>query len=157
MGEINSKMQMSEETIENLVNSFRKLREVLLAGRKYVTVIRFELIRMHEIQSNLRQLSYFDVRGRLRLTLQLARVTLNLPMVVDIAMREDDADSDDEDDHRGGGHSSARSRDSARRREKTRVKLGRVKGRTKRGLIPPRVGAVIGLAIGALEMGERVL
>lgn len=51
-------------------------------------MIRFELIRLYEIQHSLRQLSYFDVFGRLRLTLQLARVTLSIPMAIDEAMKE---------------------------------------------------------------------
>ena len=46
---------------------------------------------MYEIQQSLRQLSYFDVFGRLRLTLQLARVTLSIPMAIDQAMKEPDA------------------------------------------------------------------
>ena len=58
------------------------------AGKKYLSIIRFELIRLYEIQHSLRQLSYFDVFGRLRLTLQLARVTLSIPMAIDQAMRD---------------------------------------------------------------------
>lgn len=61
---------------------------IYTAGKKYLTIIRFELIRLYEIQHSLRQLSYFDVFGRLRLTLQLARVTLSIPMAIDQAMKE---------------------------------------------------------------------
>jgi len=189
MGEVNAKMSMGDETIEGLLGSLMRLREVLLAGQKYIRIVRFELIRMYEIQHNLRALPYLDVRGRLRLTFQLARVTLNLPVVVDLAMREgelaeEDGYSDDEDENmdpasiprpksRAGSTSSKRPRRKSTAstadglgfgldngndgRERPRVKLGKVKGRTKRGLIPPPVSVVIGLAIGALEMGERVL
>ncbi|KAG9014011.1 hypothetical protein FRB94_000208 [Tulasnella sp. JGI-2019a] len=188
MGEINAKMSMGDETIEGLLNSLMRLREVLLVGQKYIRIVRFELIRMYEIQHNLRALPYLDVRGRLRLTFQLARVTLNLPVVVDLAMREgQQADEDEYSDEdfedmnpasiprpksRAGSTSSRRRRRSTAStadglglgldngndgRERPRVKLGKVKGRTKRGLIPPPVKVVIGLAIGALEMGERVL
>ena len=62
----------------------------LAAGKKYLSIIRFELIRLYEIQHSLRQLSYFDVFGRLRLTLQLARVTLSIPMAIDSAMKAPD-------------------------------------------------------------------
>lgn len=153
---------------------------LLTAGQKYIHIVRFELIRMYEIQHNLRALPYLDFRGRLRLTFQLARVTLNLPVVVDLAMREDDGnDSDEEAGEEDARHSHrTRTPPRARRessttstrsnsglgldngnggRERPRVKLGKVKGRRKRGLIPPPVKVVIGLAIGALEMGERVL
>ncbi|KAG8908363.1 hypothetical protein FRB99_007291 [Tulasnella sp. 403] len=171
MGEMNARMQMSDDTMESLIGSLVRLREVLLVGRKYLRLIRFELIRLYEIQSNLRKLSYFDVRGRLRLTLQLARVTLSLPMVVDLAMREDSDDSDDDSDtsdHPASSTSRPRPHDKRKRErasrgsgvngeDKSRVKLEKVNGRRKRGLIPPPVKVVIGLAIGALEFGERVL
>lgn len=42
---------------------------------------------MYELQQQLRSLSYFDVFGRLRLTLQLARLTLTIPVLIDGAMK----------------------------------------------------------------------
>jgi hypothetical protein len=42
---------------------------------------------VYELQQQLRALSYFDVFGRLRLTLQLARITLTIPMLIDNAMK----------------------------------------------------------------------
>lgn len=173
VGEINQRMAMGDDTIESLLQSLMRLREVLLVGRKYVRIIRFELIRMYEIQHNLRQLSYFDVRGRLRLTLQLARVTLSLPVVVDSAMRDEaeDAQSDSEGDDDLERRSTSSRGSRRRRRERSsrssdhgvdgrarpRVRLEKVKGRRRRGLLPPPVSVVIGLAIGALEIGESVL
>lgn len=68
----------------------RLLTSPVAAGKKYLSIIRFELIRLYEIQHSLRQLSYFDVFGRLRLTLQLARVTLSIPMAIDSAMKAPD-------------------------------------------------------------------
>jgi hypothetical protein len=44
-------------------------------------VIKFELIRLYEIQNDLRRLSYFNLTGRLRLTIRLARVAIEIPMV----------------------------------------------------------------------------
>ncbi|PWN54191.1 DnaJ-domain-containing protein, partial [Violaceomyces palustris] len=87
-GSSGSGLQVGAETVENLEGAFRKVREMMLAGKRYVKVIQNELIRLYEIQQNLRSLSYFDVFGRLRLTLQLARVTLSIPMAVDQAMKE---------------------------------------------------------------------
>ena len=80
-------LNLGDETVENLEGVFRRLREILLAGHRYLRVVKFELIRLYEIQHSLRSLSYFDITGRLRLTLQLARVTLAIPMAVDQAMR----------------------------------------------------------------------
>lgn len=67
---------------------------MLIAGAKHFRIVKFELIRLYEIQHDLRQLSYFDVFGRLRLSLQLARVTLSIPMAIDKSMREDDQDEE---------------------------------------------------------------
>lgn len=67
---------------------------ILTAGQNYVRVIRFELIKLYEIQNSLRELSYFDVFGRLRLTLQLARITLSIPMAIDKAMKEETVTND---------------------------------------------------------------
>lgn len=44
-------------------------------------------MRLHEIQQSLRQLSYFNITGRLKLTIQLARVTINIPLAIDNAMK----------------------------------------------------------------------
>jgi hypothetical protein len=63
--------------------------EIAAAGQRYLRLIKFELIRLYEIQHSLQSLSYFDVYGRLRLTLALTRVTLEIPMVLDRAMRDE--------------------------------------------------------------------
>ncbi|KAE8210200.1 hypothetical protein CF327_g5900 [Tilletia walkeri] len=99
-------VNLGNEAVDSLEGAFRRLRKILLAGKKYLTIIRFELIRLYEIQHSLRQLSYFDVFGRLRLTLQLARVTLSIPMAIDQAMKEPSDDSED-DDYEGEGGDAA--------------------------------------------------
>lgn len=119
MNEVNPALNISDVTIESLVSTFVKLREVLLseyfyialivisffhtllltcklylhlhliATKKYVRILHIELIQLHEIQHNLRSLPYLDIFGRMRLTLRLARCTLALPCVVDAAMIRD--------------------------------------------------------------------
>lgn len=113
MNEVNPALNISDETIENLVSAFVRLREVLIstslshpliknvvltsrlfhlsslhqsATRKYVRILHVELIQLHEIQHSLRSLPYLDVFGRLRLTLRLARCTLALPCTLDAVM-----------------------------------------------------------------------
>lgn len=100
-------------------------------------VVRFELIRLYEIQQTLRGLSYFNIPGRLRLTLQLARVTLSIPMKVDRAMREGI-----EDDHELGAEVGP---DGA---------AGK-KGEG-RGLLPRGVAGLLGATCAVLEKGEKV-
>jgi len=89
---------------------------------------------LYEIQHDLRQLSYFDVFGRLRLSLQLARVTLSIPMAIDKSMREDGEDEEEGYDgetpagyvEEGDGNSNC-----------AQV--------AKRGLLGPRIASVLGL------------
>lgn len=83
----NSTSQLGEDAIDSIEAAFTRLREIMLAGKRYLSIIRFELIRLYEIQHSLRQLSYFNITGRLKLTLQLARVTINIPLAIDTAMK----------------------------------------------------------------------
>jgi len=87
LNEGNPGLNLGDDAIETLETAFRRLRDLLLAGKKYVKIVQFELIRLYELQQQLRSLSYFDVFGRLRLTLQLARLTLTIPMLIDNAMK----------------------------------------------------------------------
>ena len=47
-----------------------------------------EITRLLELQHAFRQLSYFDVMGRSRLTIKLTRVTLRLPFALEKALLE---------------------------------------------------------------------
>ena len=101
------------------------------AGAKHFRIVKFELIRLYEIQHDLRQLSYFDVFGRLRLSLQLARVTLSIPMAIDKAMKENDEYNDDD-----GATGYVDEGDGDLKRNAQVV---------KRGLLGPRIASVLGL------------
>lgn len=118
--------------------------ELFQAGAKHFRIVKFELIRLYEIQHDLRQLSYFDVFGRLRLSLQLARVTLSIPMAIDKAMREDD--DDDDNNNNNGGYGADRSRPPAGYVENDEEALNASNRQVlKRGLLGPKVAGVLGL------------
>jgi len=141
MNEVNPALNISDDTIESVIGSFVRLREILLTGQKYVQIVRFELIRLYEIQHSLRQLSYFDVCGRLRLTLQLARVTLSLPCRIDRAMIEEAEEEERRMAAAASSSSGGRGGSTSKRR----------------GLLHPRVNSVLVSVCGVLEYGERVL
>lgn len=77
----------SDANISSIEAKFRVLSRLMRATRRYSRVLLNEMSRLYEIQQDLRGLSYFDIPGRLRLTLQLARVTLSIPLAIDQAMQ----------------------------------------------------------------------
>lgn len=50
-----------------------------------------QITRLLELQHAFRQLSYFDVLGRSRITIQLTRITLSLPIELERALQEQHA------------------------------------------------------------------
>ncbi|KAG9127876.1 hypothetical protein FRC07_008144 [Ceratobasidium sp. 392] len=131
INEINPALNFGEDKTEALLHALLNIRDVIISGQQHLRLIKFELMRLYEIQHALRQLSYFDLPGRLKLTVQLARLTIALPVNVDKAIM-------------------AAQRDT----------LGQPEGEIQlhRGrYLPSSVHTVINLACTVLETGERVL
>lgn len=101
------------------------------------------LLRLLDIQHDLRQLPYRDICGRLRLTLQLARVTLEMPVAVDRAICEREEAKERE----------AQARSQAADGSRTR----RVGRSTKGGILPANLTTIICCLVVVLEHSERVL
>lgn len=78
---------MSEDLVGNVERSFIRIRELMMTTRIYALLIYIELGRIHRVQKQLMGLGYFDIVGRARLTVHLARVTLAVPVRVDRALR----------------------------------------------------------------------
>ncbi|CAG8529390.1 7787_t:CDS:2 [Paraglomus occultum] len=87
LNEGNPNLNLGDDWIENMEHVFGRIRELLLAGKKYIKIVQYELITLYDIQQELRALSYFDVFGRLRLSLQLAKIFLKIPTLIDDAMK----------------------------------------------------------------------
>lgn len=111
----------NDANIRSIESKFRKLSQLMRATRRYSRVLLNEMSRLYEIQQDLRGLSYFDIPGRLRLTLQLARVTLSIPLAIDQAMQNpEDYDRKEfgqwiDDSHRKPAGRSSDSSDSEQR------------------------------------------
>ncbi|ELU40182.1 DnaJ domain-containing protein [Rhizoctonia solani AG-1 IA] len=114
-----------------LDGDFELIKMLLPAGQQHFRLLKFEMMRLYEIQHALRQLSYFDVPGRLKLTIQLARLTLALPVNVDKAIMAEQREENSQQE----------------------VGVGRPRGR----YLPSSIHSVIGLACVVLEKGESVL
>lgn len=107
-------------------------------------MIRFELIKLYEIQSNLRSLSYFNLLGRLRLTLALARITLTIPMRIDQVMQEkdpQDGEASEEDEETEEAEEAGPSSRAGRRK--------------RSGLLPRGVAGLLEATVAVLERGEK--
>jgi len=59
-----------------------ELRNIFIVSGRYVDVAKDEVMRLYDIQSELGSLSYFNVLGRMKLTLKLSRVFLSIPIVM---------------------------------------------------------------------------
>lgn len=58
------------------------------ACRACIFALHSEVSRLLEVQHAFRELSYFDLRRRSRLTLELTRIAISLPIVLERAIQE---------------------------------------------------------------------
>jgi hypothetical protein len=114
-------------------NSTRSFPQCSTACRACIYALHAELIRLIDVQYAFRQLSYFDIMGRLRLTIQLTRITLSLPIALDKAIQEREVVV------RNGGDSSDAT------------------ASTRTIILPHRVNTLIQSMDLALERVERIL
>ncbi|KAJ8654193.1 hypothetical protein O0I10_010141 [Lichtheimia ornata] len=88
LNETNPGMRISEDAIIQIELAFRKMRELLLSTQTYYKVIQFEVMRLYELQQELRRLSYFDIWRRMQLSITICKVLLQLPIMINTASRE---------------------------------------------------------------------
>ncbi|KAJ7494590.1 hypothetical protein B0H11DRAFT_1857553 [Mycena galericulata] len=91
VNDINPSINMGDEGINSVLNSLQRIRERALTCRTCIYALHAELTRLLEVQHSFRQLSYFDILGRTRLTIQLTRITLSLPIALEKAIAEQNA------------------------------------------------------------------
>ncbi|KAK6356263.1 hypothetical protein TWF718_000633 [Orbilia javanica] len=78
---------VSNEVIDGIESAFFKIRQLVITTRVYAFLISIELGRIHRVQKRLMALGYLDVRGRVRVTMQLVRTTLAIPVRIELALR----------------------------------------------------------------------
>ena len=101
-------MRIGEDGIETVLHTLHAIRERALgkfyncrqgiisatdltlseACRACLFALHSEVSRLLEVQHAFRQLSYFDLRRRSRLTLELTRIAISLPIVLERAIQE---------------------------------------------------------------------
>ncbi|GAA5798844.1 hypothetical protein HPULCUR_004250 [Helicostylum pulchrum] len=52
--------------------------------------IKFELLRLYELQEEIRSLSYFDVWRRIKLSITIAKVVIQIPLTINSAIKQED-------------------------------------------------------------------
>ncbi|KIY44118.1 DnaJ-domain-containing protein [Fistulina hepatica ATCC 64428] len=83
LSDANPRLQMGDDGIDALLVS---VRERALVCRACIYALHAELDRVLALQHAFRTLGYLDVLGRLRVTIQLTRVTLRIPLVIERAV-----------------------------------------------------------------------
>ncbi|KAF3926587.1 hypothetical protein AA313_de0205511 [Arthrobotrys entomopaga] len=78
---------VSEDVIDGIESAFFRIRQLVITTRVYAFLISIELGRIHRCQKRLMALGYFDFRGRVRVTMQLVRTTLAIPVRIELALR----------------------------------------------------------------------
>ncbi|KAF9446743.1 DnaJ-domain-containing protein [Macrolepiota fuliginosa MF-IS2] len=88
INDINPSIKLGEEGINSVLVALEAIRERALTCRTCIYALHSELTRLLEVQHAFRQLSYFDILGRTRLTIQLTRITLGLPIALERALSD---------------------------------------------------------------------
>ncbi|CAO3639656.1 unnamed protein product [Cunninghamella blakesleeana] len=127
LNETNPGMHISEDAIIHIELAFRKMREVLVSTQQYYQVVQFELMRLYELQQELRSLSYFNLWRRMQLSITMCKVLLQLPILINVESRQKkkkQIEDDKEDDE-------------------------------NQGILGTRIENALKMAVGLLETGER--
>ncbi|KAF9523553.1 DnaJ domain-containing protein [Crepidotus variabilis] len=88
INDINPSLKLGDDGINAVLVTLQSIRERALTCRACVYALHVEITRLLELQHAFRQLSYFDIMGRSRLTIQLTRITLSLPFALEKALEE---------------------------------------------------------------------
>lgn len=86
LNEINPSIRLEEDGINSVLITLEAIRERALTCRTCINALHAELARLLEVQHAFKELSYFDIFGRTRITIQLTRITLGLPIVLEQAL-----------------------------------------------------------------------
>jgi hypothetical protein len=101
-------MHISEDAILQIELAFQKMRQVFQcksiykdffffihsshmidkATHQYYRVVQFELMRLYELQYELRALSYFSLWRRMQLSITICKVLLQLPIMINTESKE---------------------------------------------------------------------
>ncbi|KAF8626396.1 hypothetical protein AX17_006563 [Amanita inopinata Kibby_2008] len=88
LNDVNPSVKLGDDGITSILETLHAIRERALTCRTCIYALHAELTRLLEVQHAFRKLSYFDIMGRSRLTIQLTRITISLPIALERALRD---------------------------------------------------------------------
>ncbi|KAH0833135.1 hypothetical protein J3R83DRAFT_12132 [Lanmaoa asiatica] len=88
ISDLNPSLKLSDDGINSVLSVLENIRGRVLTCRACILTLHSELIRVLELQYAFRQLPYLDIAGRSRLTIQLTRITLSLPVTLEKAIQD---------------------------------------------------------------------
>ncbi|GAA5816501.1 hypothetical protein MFLAVUS_010030 [Mucor flavus] len=86
MNETNKLIHVNDDVLAIAEVGFLKIRDIILC--EYNS--HFELLRLYELQEEIRSLSYFDVWRRIKLSITIAKVVIQIPLTVNSAIKQED-------------------------------------------------------------------
>ncbi|EIN04958.1 DnaJ-domain-containing protein [Punctularia strigosozonata HHB-11173 SS5] len=89
VNDLNPGLRLGEDSIDAVLESLHSIRKRALTCRILVLALHTELSKLLDIQYAFRKLGYLEIRRRSRLSLELARVTLTLPIALETALQQE--------------------------------------------------------------------
>jgi hypothetical protein len=88
ISDLNPSLKLSDDGITSVLSVLENIRGRVLTCRACIFALHSELVRVLELQYAFRRLPYLDITGRSRLTIQLTRITLSLPVTLEKAIQD---------------------------------------------------------------------
>ncbi|KAH8100122.1 DnaJ-domain-containing protein [Cristinia sonorae] len=92
INDLNPSMRLGEDAIDAVLLTLESIRQRALTCRTCILTLNAELAHIIEVQYAFRQLSLFDLKRRSRLTIELTRIAITLPVTLDRALQRQDQD-----------------------------------------------------------------
>ncbi|KAI9470003.1 MAG: hypothetical protein EXX96DRAFT_588389 [Benjaminiella poitrasii] len=93
LNETNPGMHITEDVISQIELGFQRLRELLKYTQQYYKLIQFEIMKLYELQQELRSLSYFSLWKRMQLSLTICKIILQLPIIINTEIKKEEFSS----------------------------------------------------------------
>ncbi|PIL29875.1 hypothetical protein GSI_08082 [Ganoderma sinense ZZ0214-1] len=94
---MNPSLQLGEEGINSVLMTLEAIRNRALTCRTCIFALHHQVSRLLDVQRAFRDLSYFDLRRRSYFMIQIARLTISMPIALEEALRQQKQDDYGED------------------------------------------------------------